>query len=147
MTGGPTSGFGIPGPRLPWVEAYRFARARRYLIRDRDSLHGQRVTRRIAGLGIEEVVTALASPWQNAYAGRMIGTPRREVLDHVIILTERHLKRLRSSYLDYCNPWLPHRSLEQDTPNGRRVRTAEPSNVIELPAVHGLHHIYIPKTA
>jgi hypothetical protein len=77
----------------------------------------------------------------------MIGTPRRERLDHVIVFNERHLKRLLSSYLDYYHPWRTHRTLGQDAPDGRPVRTAEPCNVVEFPAVHGLHHVYLPQTA
>ena len=129
------------------VEAFPFDSAPRYLIRDRDSIYGQCVVRRIKSLGIEEVVTTPASPWQNAYVERMIGTLRRELLDHVIIFNERHLKRLLSSYLDYYHPWRTHRTLEQDAPDGRRVRTAEPDNVVEFPAVQGLHHVYLPRAA
>jgi hypothetical protein len=96
---------------------------------------------------IEEVVTAPASPWQNAYVERVIGSFRRELLDHVIILNERHLKRLLSSYLHYYHPWRTHRSLDRDAPDGRPVRSAEPKHVTELPAVQGLHHYYLPKAA
>ncbi len=96
---------------------------------------------------IDEVITAPASPWQNAYAERVIGTLRRELFDHVIVFNERHLKRLMSSYLDYYHPWRTHQSLDRDAPDGRPVRAAEPCNVVELPAVHGLHHVYLPKAA
>ena len=129
------------------VEAFPFDTAPRYLIRDGDGVYGERVTRRIESLGIDEVVTAPASPWQNAYVERVIGTLRRELLDHVIIFNERHLRRLLSSYLDYYHPWRTHRSLDQDAPDGRPVRAGEPSNVLEFPAVHGLHHFYLPKAA
>ena len=98
------------------VEAFPFDTAPRYLIRDGDGIYGERVTRRIEGLGIDEVVTAPRSPWQNAYVEWVIGSLRRELLDHVIILNERHLERLLSSYLDYCHPWRTHRSLDQDAP-------------------------------
>jgi putative transposase len=109
------------------VEAFPFDSAPRYLIRDRDGIDGRRVIRRIESLGIDEVVTTPASPWQNAYVERMIDTPRRERLDHVIVFNERHLKRLLSSYLDYYHPWRTHRTLGQDAPDGRPVRTAEPA--------------------
>ena len=79
------------------VEAFPFDTAPRYLIRDSDGVYGQRVSRRIEGLGIEDVATATASPWQNAYVERVIGTLRRELLDHVVILNERHLERHLSS--------------------------------------------------
>ncbi|MGB5199792.1 MAG: integrase core domain-containing protein [Sedimenticolaceae bacterium] len=129
------------------VEAFPFDTVPSYLIRDGDGIYGERVTRRIESLGIDEVITAPASPWQNAYAERVIGTLRRELLDHVMILNERHLKRLMSSYLDYYHPWRTHQSLDRDAPNGRPVRAAEPCNVVEFPAVDGLHHVYLPKAA
>jgi hypothetical protein len=90
------------------------------------------VQRKIGSLGIEEVVTAPASPWQNAYVERGIGSFRRELLDHVIILYDRHLKRLLSSYLDYYHSWRTHRSLDQDAPDERPVRSAELGQVVEF---------------
>jgi putative transposase len=129
------------------VEAFTFDTAPSYLIRDGDGIYGERVTRRIESLGIDEVITAPASPWQNAYLERVIGTLRRELFDHVIVLNERHLKRLMSSYLDYYHPWRTHQSLNSDAPDGHRVRAVEPCNVVEFPAVHGLHHVYLPKAA
>lgn len=129
------------------VEAFPFDTAPRYLIRDGDAVYGRRVKRRIESLGIDEVVTAAASPWQNAYVERVIGTLRRELLDHVIVLNERHLKRLLSSYLEYYHPWRPHRSLAPDAPDGRPVQVAKPCNVVQFPAVDGLHHAYLPKAA
>ena len=98
-------------------------------------------------LSIEEIVTAPASPWQNAYVERVIGSLRRELLDHVIVLNERHLKRLLSSYLDYYHPWRTHRSLDQDAPDGRRVRLGKPGQIVEIPIVHELHHYYLPRAA
>ncbi len=129
------------------VEAFPFDTAPRYLIRDGDGIYGERVMRRIESLGIDEVVTAPASPWQNAYVERVIGTLRRELFDHVIVLNERHLKKIMSSYLDYYHPWRTHQSLNSDAPDGRRVRAAESCDVVELPAAHGLHHVYLPKAA
>ncbi len=111
-----------------FVEAFPFGSALRYLIRGGDGIYGERVTWRIERLGIDEVVTAPASPWQNAYVKRAIGT-------------------LRSSYLDYYHPWRTHQSLDRDAPDGRPVRAAKPCNVVEFPAVDGLHHVYIPKAA
>jgi len=101
----------------------------------------------LTSLGIDEIVTAPASPWQNAYVERVIGSLRRELLDHVIVLNERHLKRLLSSYLDYYQPWRTHRSLEQDAPDGRRIRLAELDQIAEFPVGQGLHHYYLPKAA
>ena len=115
------------------VEAFPFDTAPSYLIRDGDGIYGDCVTRRIESLGIDEVITAPASPWQNAYVERMIGTLRRELFDHVIVLNERHLKRLMSAYLDYYHPWRTHQSLNSDAPDGRPVRVAESCNVVEFP--------------
>ena len=129
------------------VEAFPFDTAPSYLIRDGDGIYGERVTRRVESLGIDEVVTAPASPWQNPYVERVIGTLRRELFDHVIVLNERHLKRLMSSYLDYYHPWRTHQSLDRDAPDGRPIRSAEAGDVVEYPAVHGLHHYYLPMAA
>ena len=129
------------------VEAFPFDTAPRYLLRDGDGIYGERVRRRLKSLGIDEIVTAPASPWQNAYVERMIGSLRRELLDHVIVINERHLKRLLSSYLDYYHPWRTHQSLGYDAPDGRRVRLGKPGQIFELPIVNGLHHYYLPKAA
>ncbi len=129
------------------VEAFPFDTAPKYLLRDGDGIYGERFRRRIDSLGIDEVVTAPASPWQNAYVERVIGTLRREFLDHVIILNERHLKRLLSPYLDYYHTWRTHRSSDQDAPHGRRVRFAELGHVVEFPIVQGLHHYYLASAA
>ncbi len=83
----------------------------------------------------------------NAYVERVIGTLRRELFDHVIVLNERHLRRLMSSFLDYYHHWRTPQSLNSDAPDGRPARAADPCNVVEFPAVHGLHHVYLPKAA
>jgi hypothetical protein len=87
------------------------------------------------------------SPALVRHVEAVVGTLHRELLDHVIILNERHLKRLMSSYLDDYHPWRTHRSLDRDAPNGRPVRAAETCNVVEFPAVHGFHHVYLPQAA
>ncbi len=129
------------------VEAFPFDTAPQYLLRDGDSIYGDRVRRRLASLGITEIVTAPASPWQNAYVERVIGSLRRELLDHVVVLNQRHLKRLLSSYLDYYHPLRTHRSLDQDAPDGRPVLLAKPDQITEFPVVYGLHHYYLPRAA
>lgn len=129
------------------VEAFPFDTTPRFLLRDGDAIYGSRVRRKLASLGIEEVVTARASPWQNAYVERVIGSVRRELLDHVIVLNERHLKRLLSAYLDYYHPWRIHQALDRDSPDSRRVRMAKPDRIVEVPAVNGLHHYYLPRAA
>ncbi|MDH3420958.1 MAG: integrase core domain-containing protein [Gammaproteobacteria bacterium] len=129
------------------VEAFPFESAPRYLLRDGDAIYGGKVGGKLRALGIEEVVTAPSSPWQNAYAERLIGSIRREMLDHVVVLNDRHLRRLLKTYVAYYNRWRTHRSLEGDAPDSRPVLPAQPARIAELPAVHGLHHYYLPEAA
>ncbi len=134
-------------PTAAWVaqqlrEAFPFDEAPRYLIRDRDGIYGDKVRRCLEGLGIEEVVTAPRSPWQNPYVERLIGTLRRELLDHVIVLNERHLRRLLTSFFEYYHRWRPHRSLDRNAPQPREVEPPGRGRVIAVPQVGGLHHCY-----
>jgi transposase InsO family protein len=120
------------------VEAFAFDTAPRYLIRDRDGIYGATFRRRVRSLGVEEVLTAARSPWQNPYAQRLIGTLRRECLDHVIVLHERHLRRVLRSYTDFYHRWRVHRSLAMDSSDHRSVQHPELGEVIESPEVGGL---------
>lgn len=129
------------------VEAFPFDSAPRYLLRDGDGIYGAAVQGRIASLGIKDTVTTPASPWQNAYVERLIGSIRRELLNHVVVLNERHLKRLLSCYFDYYHQWRTHRSLDMDAPHGRAVQSVDSCKIIEFPAVEGLHHYYLPQAA
>ena len=114
----------------------------RYLLRDRDTIYGSKFRRQVAALDIKEVVTAARSPWQNPYTERVIGSIRRECLNHMIILGERHLKHVLSSYLAYYHGARTHLSLAKDAPDGREVQTVEKGSVVELNRVGGLHHLY-----
>ena len=96
---------------------------------------------------MQDVVTAPASPWQNPYVKRVIGSIRREFLDHVVVLNERHLRRLLSGYFAYYHEWRLHRSLDMDAPNARAMKLANPDQVVEFPAVQELHHYYFPQAA
>ena len=93
-------------------------------------------------MGIEEVVTAPRSPWQNPYVERVIGSIRRECLDHLIVVDERHLRRILASYFDYYHRSRTHLSLCKDSPIPRPVESAKAGEVIALPQVGGLHHPY-----
>ena len=124
------------------IEACGLNEEPRYLLRDRDAIYREAFHRQTAALGIQEVTTAPRSPWQNPYAERVIGSIRRECLDHMIILGERHLKRILSSYLDYYHSARTHLSLEKDAPDGREVQAVENGSVVELKRVGGLHHLY-----
>ena len=114
-----------------------------YVLRDRDRSYGRRFSRQASAMGIKEVLTAPRSPWQNAYAERVIGSIRREILDHVIILGERHLRRMMKRYVRYYNGTRTHLSLGKDAPEERTVQRPCEGRVVALPRVGGLHHEYI----
>jgi len=124
------------------VEAFPFDTAPRYLLRDRDSIYGEIVQRRIKSLDIEEVFTAPRSPWQNPFVERVIGSIRRDCLDHVIVFNERHLRRILRGYFSYYHTCGTHLSLKKDPPESRMIEPPELGNVIAFPRVGGLHHQY-----
>ena len=140
--------FGVTAnPTMAWVaqqirEAFPWGTAPRYLIRDRDGAYGQSFRSTVTAMGVEEVVTAPRSPWQIPYVERLIGSVRRECLDHSIILNERHLRCILGSYLDYYHGSRTHLSIGKDTPDGRPVQPAGSGTVVSLPKVGGLHHRY-----
>ncbi len=114
----------------------------RFLLRDRDSIYGAFFRRRVRNMGIEEVMTARRSPWQNPYAERVIGSIRRECLDHLIILSEEHLLTILRSYQLYYNESRCHLSLERNSPIPREVELPSKGRVFAIPQVGGLHHRY-----
>jgi transposase InsO family protein len=132
-------------PTAEWVarqitEAFPWNEAPRYIIRDRDRIYGSVVTRRLRAIGIRDRPIAPASPWQNAFAERLIGSIRRECVDHVIVLGEAHLRRVLKSYAGYYNNLRTHRSLNKDTPVSR---PAQRTGSIKSHAIlGGLHHHY-----
>ena len=128
------------GPRRQIVDAFPWDTAPRYLLRDRDGIYGPYFKRRVAGLDIEQVPTAPRSPWQSPYVERVIGSIRRECLDHVIILDERHLRRILRGYVDYYHSCRTHLSLEKDAPEQRPVQWPSMGRVTAIPKVGGLHH-------
>src|ERR1700761_1638045 len=118
-----------PNPTAEWVarqitEAFPWNEAPRYMIRDRDCIYGAIVTRRLRAMGIRDKPIAPASPWQNGFAERLIGSIRRECLDHVIVLGEAHLRRILQSYADYYNETRTHLALDKDAPLSRTVKRA-----------------------
>ena len=129
------------------VEAFPWDTAPRYLLHDRDSIFGNHFHQRVAGLEVTEVVTAPRSPWQNPYVERLIGSIRREFLDHVIVLGESHLHRLVADYLDYYQLSRTHLSLDKDAPDPRAIEPPTMGDVVELPQVGGLHHRYQRRAA
>jgi transposase InsO family protein len=108
-------------PTAEWIahqitEAFPWDEAPRYLIRDQDGVYGAAVMCRLRAMGIRDKPTAPASPWQNDYAERLIGSIRRECTDHVVAFGAEHLHRILLSYARYYNMWRTHRSLDKDAP-------------------------------
>jgi putative transposase len=122
------------------VEAFPWDSAPRYLLRDRDKIYGAYFQRRVRNMGIEHVVTAPRSPWQNPFVERLIGSIRRECLDHVVVLNERHLRKILRGYFDYHHRYMVHQSLEMDCPEPREVQAN--GRVFEMDHLGGLHHHY-----
>jgi putative transposase len=122
------------------VEAFADREAARYLIRDRDSRYSAEVRLRIKSLGMEEILTAPQSPWQNPYAERLIGSIRRECLNHYIILNARHLKKTLSSYFRYYHESRTHLSLDKQCPFPREALKF--GKIAAIPQLGGLHHRY-----
>jgi len=122
------------------VEAFSERDAKPYLIRDRDSIYGHEFRGRVQSLGIKEVVTAPRSPWQNASLEWLIGSIRRECLDQVMILSQRHLRRLLKSYFGYYHRSRTHLALAKDAPEPRAIMRR--GKIVAIPPVAGLHHRY-----
>jgi transposase InsO family protein len=133
-------------PTAEWIarqltEAFPWNEAPRYLIRDRDRIYGSVVMHRIRAIGIRDKPIAPASPWQYGFAERLIGSIRRECVDHIIVLGETHLRRILRAYADYYNDVRTHRSLDKDPPVSRPVQRA--GIITSSPILGGLHHHYI----
>ncbi len=129
------------------VEACGLEETPGHLIRDRDQVYGEQFSRQARALNIREAVIAPRSPWQNAYAERVIGSIRQECLDHVVVIGERHLKRILSEYVHYSNTTRTHLSLAKNAPEPRSVQPPSQGRVVEVPCVGGLHHEYLRRTA
>ncbi len=114
----------------------------RYLLRDRDGAYGDEFRRVVQAIGIREILTAPQSPWQNPYAERVIGSMRRECLDHLIILKEQHLRRILKELVLYYNKSRPHLSLERNAPIPRDVELPSQGSIVAFTEVGGLHHRY-----
>lgn len=132
-------------PTSVWVaqqmmEAFGDRAAPRYLIRDRDGVYGHEVRERLKSLDIEEVLTAPQSPWQNAYAERLIGSIRRECLNHFVVFNSRHLKRTLAAYFRYYHRSRTHLGLGKQCPIERAVMDC--GVIVEKPELGGLHHRY-----
>jgi putative transposase len=129
------------------VDAFPDDSAPSYLLRDRDSVYGHVFRQRVKGMGVGEVLTAPHSPWQNPFAERLIGSIRRECLNHVLVLGERHLRRTLARYFPYYHRARTHLSLDKDAPHGRPIERPELGKVIPIREVSGLHHRYVRRAA
>ena len=129
------------------VEAFPWDTAPRYMIRDRDGIYGENFRRRVEAMGIEQVLTSPRSPWQNPYVERVIGSIRRECLDHMIIFNEQHLRRVLRQYLDYYHQSRTHLGLAKDCPVPRAVEPPEVGSIKSEPVLGGLHHRYFRQAA
>src|SRR5476651_1194744 len=132
-------------PTAEWIarqitEAFPWNKAPRYLIRDRDRVYGTVVTRRLRAMGIRDKPIAPGSPWQNGFAERLIGSIRRECVDHMIVLGEAHLRRILTKYAAYYNELRTHRSLNKDAPIHRAIQRL--GDIVSAPVLGGLHHHY-----
>jgi putative transposase len=137
----------IEHPTAQWaaqqvVEAFPWDEAPRYLLRDRNRIYSAAFRQRVKHMGIKEVLTAPQSPWQNPYVERLIGSIRRECLNQVIVLHERHLHRLLTGYFAYYHHWRTPLSLAMDCPKPRPIQPPGHGRVIAVPEVGGLHHHY-----
>ena len=132
-------------PTAEWIarqitEAFPWDQTPRYLIRDRDRAYGAVVSQRLRAMGIRDRPIAPRSPWQNGYVERVIGSIRRECLDHVIIFGEAHLRRLLAAYATYYNGIRTHLALGKDAPISHQVQSV--GRLVAIPILGGLHHRY-----
>src|SRR2546427_9251837 len=145
--------FGVTAhPTAEWTaqqlrEAFPWDTAPRYLLRDRDRIFGDAFSKQVQDLAIQEVLSAPRSPWQRAYVERVIGTIRRECLDHVIVFNEASLYRHVKSFVTYYHESRTHLSLGKDSPQSRAVQPPELGRIVAIPQVGGLHHRYERRAA
>ena len=133
-------------PTAEWIarqimEAFPWNEAPRYMIRDRDQVYGAAAMRRLRAMGIRDKPIAPGSPWQNGFAERLIGSIRRECVDHIVVLGEAHLRRILKSYARYYNETRTHRSLDKGAPISRPVQRT--GGIISHALLGGLHHHYV----
>jgi putative transposase len=139
-------------PTAEWTgqqlrEAFPFDQLPRYLLRDRDRIFGDDFQEQLRDMGICEVLSAPRSPWQRAYVERVIGSIRRECLDHVIVFHENALRRTLHSYFDYYHRSRTHLSLGKDSLEPRAIQPPEMGSIVAVPQVGGLHHRYERRAA
>jgi transposase InsO family protein len=129
------------------VGAFPWDTKPKYLLRDRENIYGHWFQERVRGMGIEQVLIAPRSPWQNAYSERLNGSVRRECLDQVIFFSEAHLRRILKDYFQYYNRDRVHQGLDMDTPEGRVVQPPCEGKVVPVSHIGGLHYTYERRAA
>ncbi len=139
-------------PTAEWTaqqitEAFPWDTAPRFLLRDRDKRYGKAFRERTKTMAIEEVLIAPRSPWQNPYVERLIGSIRRECLNHFIVFNASGLRRILRSYFDYYQNSRTHLALAKDAPEPRTIQPPESGNIVALPLLGGLHHRYERRAA
>ena len=139
-------------PTAEWTaqqlrEAFPWDTAPRYLLRDRDRIFGRNFVDQVKAMGIKQVLSAPRSPWQRAYVERVIGSIRRECLDHVIVFNERSLDKHLQSFVGYYHRSRTHLGLQKDAPEPRSIQSVELGPVVSIPEVGGLHHRYERRAA
>jgi len=145
--------FGVTAcPTAEWTtqqlrETFPWETAPRYMLRDRDRIFGADFVEQVKAMGIQQVLSAPRSPWQRAYVERVIGTLRRECLDHVIVFSEAGLTRHLRNFVEYYHRSRTHLSLQKDTPESRPVQAPEAGRIVAIPEVGGLHHRYERRAA
>jgi len=145
--------FGVTAhPTAEWTapqlrEVFPWETASRYLLRDRDKIFGTEFVKQVKAMGIQQVLSAPRSPWQRAYVERVIGTVRRECLDHVVVFSESGLSRHLRNFAGFYHRSRTHLGLQKDTPEPRPVQAPEAGRIIAIPEVGGLHHRYERRAA
>jgi putative transposase len=145
--------FGVTAhPTAEWTvqqlrNAFPWKSVPRYLLRDRDRIFGYDFIEQAKAMGIKQVLSAPRSPWQRAHVERLIGSVRREWLDHIVVFSECSLRRTLSAYCDYYHNGRTHLSLGKDAPEARQIQTVTEGKVVEMPEIGGLHHHYERRAA
>jgi transposase InsO family protein len=124
------------------LQAFPWDTAPGCLLRDRDAIYGDMFRRQVSSMGITEVLTAPRSPWQTPYVERLMGSVRRECLDHIIAINEESLRATLRSYFSYYHDSRCHLALNKDSPEPREVQSPDMGRIVEIPKVGGLHHRY-----
>jgi transposase InsO family protein len=129
------------------LQAFPWDTAPGYLLRDRDSIYGDTFRGQVSSMGITEVITAPRSPWQSPYVERLMGSVRRECLDHIVAVNEKTLRETLRSYFSYYHDSRCHLGLNKDSPEPREVQSPDKGRIVEISKVGGLHHRYERRAA